>query len=83
MKYTVSLKPSAEKALNKLNEKDQIKIKRILLELSLDPYIGKKLKGDLEGEYTVRAWPYRIIYKIIKKELIIIVVKIGHRQGVY
>ena len=83
MKYTVRLKPSAEKVLNKLQEKDQTKIKRVLYELSLDPFIGKKLKGDLEGEYTIRAWPYRIIYRIQKKELIVFIAKIGHRQGVY
>lgn len=83
MQYTVRLQPNAEKSLNKLQEKDQTKIKRILYELSSNPFIGKKLKGDLDGNYTVRSWPYRIVYKIIKKELIIIVVKIGHRQGVY
>ena len=83
MKYVVKLKPSAEKALNKLDKEKQTKIKRVLYELSMDPYIGKKLKGDLGGEYTVRAWPYRVIYRIYKNELIVFIIKIGHRQGVY
>jgi mRNA interferase RelE/StbE len=48
-----------------------------------DPFSGKKLEGELKNCYSSRAWPYRIIYEIRKKELVIVVIKIGHRQGVY
>ena len=51
--------------------------------LSKDPFSGKKLEGELKGKYSIRAWPYRIVYQILKNELIVLVVDIGHRQGVY
>ncbi|MBU4299512.1 type II toxin-antitoxin system RelE/ParE family toxin [Patescibacteria group bacterium] len=35
------------------------------------------------GAYSYRVWPYRIIYRIYKNLLLIIVIRIGHRQGVY
>ena len=52
-------------------------------DLALDPFQGKKLKGELRGQYSIRVWPYRIIYQIYKKELIITIIDVGHRQGVY
>jgi len=47
--------------------------------LSLDPFIGKKLSGEFEGHYSVRVWPYRVVYKIYKNELLVLVIRIGHR----
>jgi len=54
-----------------------------LIELAKNPYLGKKLEGELRDFYSLRVWPYRIIYQIIKNELIVFVVQIKHRQGVY
>lgn len=48
-----------------------------------DPFIGKKLEGRFEGAYSYRVWPYRIIYRVYKNLLIVVVVHVGHRQGVY
>ena len=53
------------------------------LELAQNPDLGKKLEGELRDFYSLRVWPYRIIYQIIKNELIVFVVQIKHRQGVY
>ncbi|MDO8579796.1 MAG: type II toxin-antitoxin system RelE/ParE family toxin [bacterium] len=44
---------------------------------------GKKLSGKKKGQYSTRAWPYRIIYMIEKTLLIIIVIDIDHRASVY
>ena len=54
-----------------------------LIELAQNPDLGKKLEGELRDFYSLRVWPYRIIYQIIKNELIVFVVQIKHRQGVY
>ncbi len=32
-----------------------------------DPFAGKKLQGELYGLYSLRVWPYRIIYSIEKR----------------
>lgn len=81
--YQVRLKPSAEKSLAKLPQKDQWRIQITLVGLATDPFMGKKLQGEYKGYWSVRVWPYRIIYTIHKQSLFVIIVAIGHRQGVY
>lgn len=48
-----------------------------------NPFIGKQLDGDLEGAWTVRVWPYRIIYTIQKEIVTVTVLRVGHRKDVY
>ena len=83
MVYKISLKPSVKKELDRLSKRDQRRIYGALALISHDPFIGKKLQGEYRGLYSFRSWPYRIIYTILRKELLIIIVKIGHRQGAY
>lgn len=81
--YHTKLKPSAEKSLARLPQKDQLRIQLTLVGLASDPFMGKKLQGEYKGYWSVRVWPYRIVYTIVKQELMVIVVAVGHRQGVY
>ncbi|MBN2198142.1 type II toxin-antitoxin system RelE/ParE family toxin [Candidatus Wolfebacteria bacterium] len=83
MEYQLRLKPRAEKELNSLSRKDYYKILTVLTGLAKNPFSGKKLEGEYRGYYSTRAWPYRIIYQAFKKELIVLIIYIGHRQGVY
>ena len=43
----------------------------------------KKLKGNLDGCYRLRLRTYRVIYKKDLGELIILVVRVGHRKDIY
>ncbi|MFC1613239.1 type II toxin-antitoxin system RelE/ParE family toxin [Patescibacteria group bacterium] len=81
--YQIILKKVAIKNLKRIDERYKARIHLALLELSRDPFIGKRLEGNLNNSYSLRVWPYRIIYKIIHNQLIIFVVQIKHRQGVY
>jgi len=83
MVYQLRIKPSAEKELRRLPKKGYRRVLSALTFLSFDPFVGKKMRGDCDGQYTYRVWPYRIIYEIYKKELLILVIAIGHRQGIY
>ena len=83
MNYHVKLKPRAEKELNNLSRRDHDRIIIALISLADDPFIGKKLEGKYKDYYSLRVWPYRIIYQIYKKELLVFVIRIGHRQEVY
>ena len=78
--YQVILKKSAIKNLKKIDERYKGRINLALLELSKDPFVGKQLEGRLRAFYSLRVWPYRIVYQIIHNQLIVFVVQIKHRQ---
>jgi mRNA interferase RelE/StbE len=52
-----------------------------------DPNILKnniiKLAGTKEDYYRLRVGNYRVIYEKKEKELIILIIRIGHRREVY
>ena len=83
MKWEIRVEKKAQKEIDKVPFQYQ---KRILLALCIiaeEPFVGKKLKGKLSGLYSYRVWPYRIIYKVYEKQLLILIIRIGHRQRVY
>ncbi len=61
---------------------DQKKIFRaIQKKLAFDPLsFGKPLIGDLKGYYRFRVDPYRVIYRIEKKSVVVLVLTIGLRK---
>ena len=81
--YTVIVKKKATKQFQKLQEKDRTRVLAALQALRTNPFAGKKLDRDLVGHYSVRVWPYRIIYSIDKNIVTVTVVAIGHRKDVY
>ena len=44
---------------------------------------GKPLHGELTGLWRYRIGNYRVICQIIDKEIVVLVVKVGHRKNVY
>ena len=80
--YNIVLVERAEKFLDKLNNKDRERILRALERVRIRPetYLIR-LVGD-KG-YKFRVGDYRLIIDLKKKELIVLVVKIGHRKKVY
>ena len=83
MEFQVKIDRQATKDLEKLPKSYQEKILRILLSLAKNAYIGKKLAGKLKDAYSYRVGTYRIIYKVYKNYLLVIIIRIGHRQRIY
>ena len=81
--YKIFFNKEAEKQYRRFPNSIIPKIRRAILNLSKNPYVGKKLEGRLAGKYSFRAWPYRILYLIDNKQKTIVVVSILHRQGAY
>lgn len=83
MSYRVVIPRKVQKDLNRLDEQHRKRITTALLLLSDNPYAGKRLEGKRKEEWSYKIWPYRIIYQIRHSELVILVIRIGHRQGIY
>lgn len=81
--YRIFLHPRALKQLEKLGRKDQARVVDATKVLEADPFIGKKLRGEQDGKWSIRVWPYRILYIIDKKIITVTVLAIGHRRDVY
>jgi mRNA interferase RelE/StbE len=83
MQYNIVLAETAQRFLNKCDKdlKERI-IKKIIL-LKENPQLGKPLVGRLSGWWSLRIGDYRVIYQVKNNELIIVVIRIGHRKNVY
>ncbi len=79
----VILSKDSQRQYKRIPKNEQIKLRKKLYALEKFPYSGKKLTGELKGIYSLRVWPYRILYEINEKEKRVEVLKIAHRQAVY
>lgn len=83
-KFTLIIKPNAEKSLRSLERKVQVRIVNKLRQIVVNPYSADSLKlvgGD--GQRRVRVGDFRIIYSVEDQLLIVTVVKLGHRREIY
>jgi mRNA interferase RelE/StbE len=73
---------TSQKQFNKLEKDVQERIIKALERIRLRPEsFVKKLVGD--PGYRLRVGDYRVILDIEKSELIILVIKVGHRKNIY
>lgn len=82
--YSIIYKPSAAKALRKLDRQYQRTIFTAIEALAHEPRPDgvKKLQGG-DGEYRIRVGSHRVVYDINDGELIILVLHFGHRKEIY
>lgn len=82
-KYKLVFKRSVAKDLRDIPKKDVAGILKRLRTLAIEPRARgcEKLSG--QERYRVRQGVYRTIYEIQGDELIVVVVKVGHRKRAY
>ena len=86
MTYRVLYKKSAAKELAEVPEKFQSKIRDAVGALAENPRPDgcKKLKGQWSGAYRIEvASQYRVVYEVHDDEILVYIIRIGTRQGVY
>lgn len=81
--YKLLFKKSVAKDLRAFPKQDVARILRRLEELATEPRPAgcEKLSG--QERFRVRQGVYRIIYEIKDEELVVMVVKVGHRREIY
>ena len=84
MSYHIKILPSAVKELTSLPAKILKRFASRIDGLAENPFPAnaKPLKGS-EDTYRLRVGDYRAIYQVIKKEIVVLVIKIGHRKDIY
>ena len=83
--YRVFIKPSAAKELEAVDpKKDRQRIVAGIRSLAEDPRPPgcEKLVGA-DDQYRIRVGRYRVIYSVGDGELVVVVVRVGHRKDVY
>jgi mRNA interferase RelE/StbE len=84
--YKVELVKSAQKEFDRLTAKLQVKTAEALNLLAQNPFSEllkvKKLKGA-DNLYRIRLGDYRVVYEIRNEQLIVLIIKIGHRREIY
>jgi mRNA interferase RelE/StbE len=81
--YKIKLTKIAAENLQKIDKKTLKQILNKVESLKTEPdLIGKPLKGPLKEYRSVRAagQRYRIIYKVINEEVVVIIIAVGIRR---
>ncbi len=82
-KYKLLIKASAAKEIAEIPKRDRQRVINRITRLADDPRCEgcEKLSG--QDRYRVRQGRYRVLYTINDEEVIVVVVKVGHRRNVY
>lgn len=83
MKYVVKLKPSVKKQLKRLDKKQAERILVKIYLLTDDPFPNASEPMVGRDAYRLRVGDYRIIYEVHNQELLVQVIRVGHRKDVY
>ena len=82
-KYRIALRKSVVRDMRRIPNPDLRRILATIDSLSEDPRPAGSEKLSGQERYRVREGDYRVIYEIKDEEVLVVVVKVGHRKDVY
>lgn len=83
MSYRIKIEKQVKKDLENITKYDKEKILKSIYLLASNPHPTASTKLVNRAQYRLRVGRYRVIYEIHNNELLIIVIKVGHRNSVY
>lgn len=87
MTWVIEYLQSARKTVEKIDPQTRRRIRDYLeyrvAELDDPRKLGKSLKGRLSELWRYRIGDYRVVCELRDKDLVVLVVRIGHRKEVY
>ena len=82
--YRATLAPSAARQLRKFDPDARRRIQAAIEFLAVEPRPPAATRLVVgSGEWRVRTGDYRIVYEIHDNELVVLVLRVGHRREVY
>jgi mRNA interferase RelE/StbE len=82
--YKIAFEKDAQKEFLKIDKQSQQLVANKILDLQDGNFANDKaLKGKHKGKFRKRAGDYRIIYLKENNLLVITVIRVAHRKGVY
>jgi mRNA interferase RelE/StbE len=82
-RYEVALKASVLKDLRRLDAEDRDRCISVMYGLADDPRPRGCEKLSAQERYRVRVGVFRIVYEVRDTQLVVWVVKVGHRRDIY
>ena len=77
--------PAAERDLKRFDRETATRIARTIDALAVNPRPAgvKTLKGSSPPILRHRVGDYRILYRVTNKQLVVLVIRVGHRNEIY
>lgn len=83
MKYAIDILRVAQKQLARIDRRTQSSIIDAIHGLAMNPRPSGCIKLSGRPAWRIRVGVYRVIYEIHDARLVVIVIAIGHRKGIY
>jgi mRNA interferase RelE/StbE len=82
-RYALEIKRSAQKSIRSLSKRDAERVRDTINALAEDPTPRGASSVTGTPFLRVRVGNYRIVYEVRREELLILVIRVGHRREVY
>lgn len=80
-RFELEVTPRFSKLLRALSRDAQLRVLCEVRLLEVDPHLGKPLRGDFKGVYSMRIGDYRVLYELAARKVVLLTV--DHRRHVY
>jgi mRNA interferase RelE/StbE len=82
-RYTLEVKRSARRSLSRLSRRDAERVRDVIDSLAEEPRPrgASLVKGT--PFLRIRVGDYRVVYEVREGELLVLVIRAGHRREVY
>ena len=81
--YRAEIPPHVAEIVKHLPPEFKRAIKQALRSMSAAPFAGTPLIGELSGLWRIRVRRFRVVYEPDRRDRVIRIFAIGHRQEVY
>jgi len=82
--YRIQIEKRALKVLRSLPKRTRARIRKAIDGLAETPRPREVKKlADEHQLYRIRVGSFRVVYQILDRDLLVLVVKIGHRKDIY